>query len=215
MKPENRRLKSPIRMLSCSRLKECSSNVGLSAEAILRFASSVSRLARVFFCFSFVLALASNSLFAQLPSLRHTFKLSWNRNPENDVVGYNIYIGAFPGEHFAVIPVGNVTNFIVRALPPLPTYYFSITAVNSAGLESEKSVEIHVGPRLAAAPDPGGIQVAVEGIPGMSYTVERSADLAQWLVLTNLTADSVGRVILKHSTSENTKEFFRAHEDDE
>ncbi|MGL5934624.1 MAG: fibronectin type III domain-containing protein, partial [Cetobacterium sp.] len=56
---------------------------------------------------------------------------------------YRIYWGVKSGEWQKYIAVGRVATAAITGLLPGATYYFCITAVNTAGLESEKSNIVH------------------------------------------------------------------------
>ncbi len=74
--------------------------------------------------------------------------LSWQPPTQNtdgsaltDLAGYNIYYGTTPGTYTKTIPLNTVglTTYVVENLSNTTTYYFVITAVNSAGVESQYS----------------------------------------------------------------------------
>lgn len=71
--------------------------------------------------------------------------LTWTANRETDIAGYKIYVGtasgtyAFSGSPFAV---GQVTSYTVTNLPYGTTYFFAISAYDSAGNESPLSAEV-------------------------------------------------------------------------
>jgi len=70
--------------------------------------------------------------------------LAWDRNPESDIRGYRIYYGPVSRSvsgYARVVEAGNVIEFTLRDLPPGP-YFFAVTAVNMAGLESGYSNEV-------------------------------------------------------------------------
>lgn len=63
----------------------------------------------------------------------NTVSLSWNANPESDVVGYEVvWRDAIDQNWTHVIPVGNVTAF-TTANPNRNTALFGVRAINSAG----------------------------------------------------------------------------------
>ncbi len=73
--------------------------------------------------------------------------LSWSPPTQNDdgsplmdLAGYTIYYGTSPSPLETEIQIDNpgITSYVVDNLVP-NTYYFAITAVNSAGIESNKS----------------------------------------------------------------------------
>ena len=94
--------------------------------------------------------------------------LAWNRNPEAEVCGYNVYVSdRSPGMRARVglVPVriecGNATNFTVTNLAAGRTYWFYVTAITRAGLESEPSGVVQYSvPGLP--PEPPGVRVWLE-----------------------------------------------------
>ncbi len=73
--------------------------------------------------------------------------LSWTPPTQNidgssltDLVAYKIYVGTSPGSYSQEIRIDNpsISTFVVDNLVP-DTYYFTATAVNSRGMESEFS----------------------------------------------------------------------------
>ena len=71
--------------------------------------------------------------------------LTWTANGEPDLAGYKVYVGtasgtySFPGSAF--LP-GEVTSYTVSNLPKGQTYFFAISAYDSAGNESTLSAEV-------------------------------------------------------------------------
>lgn len=69
-------------------------------------------------------------------------RLSWCPNPEPDIAGYNVYIGAgIPGAYTNHVFTTNTTHAFT-GLESNVTYRFAVTAVSQAGLESEFSREV-------------------------------------------------------------------------
>jgi hypothetical protein len=63
----------------------------------------------------------------------NTFELTWNANPESDVVGYEVlWRDSSASDWTHVIPVGNVTSFTISNLNQDSTL-FGVRAVNRAG----------------------------------------------------------------------------------
>lgn len=67
--------------------------------------------------------------------------LQWDPNSESDLAGYKVYYGTSPGQYGTPITIGVTTTYTVSNLVP-GTYYFAVTAYNSAGLESGFSNEV-------------------------------------------------------------------------
>ncbi len=71
--------------------------------------------------------------------------LTWTANRERDLAGYKVYVGtasgtySFPGSAFVT---GSVTSYTVSNLPKSQTYFFAISAYDSAGNESPLSAEV-------------------------------------------------------------------------
>ena len=109
--------------------------------------------------------------------------LAWNANPEPDIAGYRVYFGTNSARYTTVINAGKVTNAVISNLQPDATYYFALTAYNSAALESEFSNEavaqlsgnqpptLDAIANVAAPEDSGVFAVTLTGIsPGAGET---------------------------------------------
>lgn len=77
--------------------------------------------------------------------------LTWNPNSENDLAGYKVYVGTDSRIYSAPIDVGRVTTWTATGLSAGATYYFAVTAYNTAGAESGFSNE--VSKTLSSPPD--------------------------------------------------------------
>jgi hypothetical protein len=60
--------------------------------------------------------------------------------PLTDLAGYKLHYGASPDVYSTTVTLGNSTSYVLNNLAP-GTYYFVVTAVNSAGIESTFSNE--------------------------------------------------------------------------
>ncbi len=69
-------------------------------------------------------------------------ELKWKTNNERDLSHYNVYYGKSPRNYGNPIPVGKKSSFRIDGLEKNKTYYFAITAVDTAGNESGFSSEI-------------------------------------------------------------------------
>lgn len=67
--------------------------------------------------------------------------LSWDPNSESDLAGYRVYFGTAPGVYGSPINAGTQTTYTVTGLG-LGTFYFAVTAYNTAGAESGLSREV-------------------------------------------------------------------------
>jgi hypothetical protein len=70
-----------------------------------------------------------------------TATLAWATVTDPTLDGYKVYVGTASGLYTRIIDVGNITSYIVDSLPTATTYYFAVTAYNSAG-ESSPSNEV-------------------------------------------------------------------------
>jgi len=68
--------------------------------------------------------------------------LEWDANTESDLAGYKVYYGTASRTYGTPITLGKVTTYTVTGLTPGTTYYFAVTAYNTAGLESGYSNEV-------------------------------------------------------------------------
>ncbi len=70
--------------------------------------------------------------------------LTWNANTEADLAGYKVYRGTSPGTYGAPIAMlqGNVTSYVATGLQIGTSYYFVVTAYDTAGNESAYSNEV-------------------------------------------------------------------------
>ena len=88
------------------------------------------------------------AVFALLASLQfpaqatQSVGLAWDPSPDTDIATYRVYYGLSSGDRSSSIQVGNVTSATVPNLTDGSTYFFVVTAVNTAALESEPSNEI-------------------------------------------------------------------------
>jgi fibronectin type 3 domain-containing protein len=83
------------------------------------------------------------SLTVSAPSTS-TATLTWNANTETDLASYNVYRSTTSGVYGAAlanVPAGTV-SYMATGLQTGTTYYFTITAVDSAGNESPHSTEV-------------------------------------------------------------------------
>ncbi len=80
--------------------------------------------------------------FAVSGSNREQVTLAWDPNTESDLAGYKLYYGTKIGTYEKVLDVGKVTTHTVSGLDPDLTYYFSASAYNTSGQESELATEI-------------------------------------------------------------------------
>ena len=101
--------------------------------------------------------------------------------PLTDLAGYEIYYGPTPGNYTNTLDVGNVTTSVVNNLTDGSTYYFAVTAYNSAGVESGFSNEVN------ATPPPPPPQLTVT-----TFTITATADIGGSITPAGTTGVSSG-----------------------
>ena len=68
--------------------------------------------------------------------------LSWTANTEPDLAGYKVYIGTQSGLYNPPISLGTTTTYTATNLASGKTYYFCVSALDSASNESPCSAEV-------------------------------------------------------------------------
>ena len=71
-----------------------------------------------------------------------TATLSWYPNSETNLAGYKIHIGTAAGIYNATVDVRNVTSYNLSNLAIGTTYYFAVSAYDTAGTDSALSNEV-------------------------------------------------------------------------
>ncbi len=144
--------------------------------------------------------------------------LQWDPNLEPDLAGYHVFYGEL-GATPDVLAVSTNRATIPDLFGGI-TYFFYVTALNTAGLESDPSVQIEytvptdaaAGPQLAipSIASDGGVTVRGSGVAGGVYIVQSSEELNQliWTDLQILTADLDGLMELR-DTSSSPQKFYR------
>jgi hypothetical protein len=69
-------------------------------------------------------------------------EIFWNANPEPDVAGYNVYVGASFQGKYQWIGSTPGTSFVDRGAVNGTTYYYAVTAYDQAGNESDLSKDV-------------------------------------------------------------------------
>ena len=97
----------------------------------------------LFFCPGHIILLAVLLIFTfhACPSYAQQVTLVWDPNTETDLGGYRVYSGTASRTYPNVTDVGNCTNCTITGLVAGSTYYFAVTALDTAGNESGYSNE--------------------------------------------------------------------------
>jgi len=147
--------------------------------------------------------------------------LAWSANAETNIVGYRIHYGTASGQYSSSVQVGKVTGYTVSALARATTYYFAVSAINAAGLESQLSAEISGTTSSAEPPvevyqdftltsDDRFFTLSFVNTPGKIFRVEASTDLKTWTALSTSFTDSTGYFSYsERRTASRLIRFFR------
>jgi hypothetical protein len=81
-------------------------------------------------------------LVAICSSFAESLSLGWDTNPESNIAGYRLRYGTVSGNYTITKEVGNSTTITLPDLVAGTTYYFSVSAYNTDGLEGPSSEEV-------------------------------------------------------------------------
>jgi len=84
--------------------------------------------------------------------------LSWNANPENDILGYELYYGTTSQNYTNSLWVGNKLSYSLSGLQDYTVYYFALKAYNTSGLSSDFSAEVAAIPTRIGGSQPKRIK---------------------------------------------------------
>jgi hypothetical protein len=78
-----------------------------------------------------------------LAPIQHSVDLAWNPSSTSNVVGYNVYRGGVSGGPYASVASANSgTSYVDGSVQAGQTYYYVVTAVDTAGMESVYSNQV-------------------------------------------------------------------------
>ena len=161
------------------------------------------------------------ALFIHFAAPLWALRLEWASTNDPDVVTYRVYIGSTPRQYYIRVSVpAEVSSFNVPELDDGGLFYFAVTAVNKAGLESEFSEEVSAtipGLVVPQARFLSGLFV-LDGrsrFPNDSVWIESSLDCRSWTVVGKaLTGVDGSFVFIKTSFLHEPFGFFRVRHDD-
>ena len=141
--------------------------------------------------------------------------LAWDRNPEPTAINYRVYYGAGSRQYTNSVDVGNLTFGSVSGLASGVSYFFAVTALDAAGLESGYSSEITFVPggsslriRLVASLL---TELTVTGPAGQAYDILASSNFTTWTTLGSVLAGLDGlATYLDAGTPGRAVRFYRA-----
>ena len=156
-------------------------------------------------------------LFPAPASAGRSVILAWKASDDTNVISYNAYYGTASRVYSQVVPTGKATAVTISGLAAGVTYYFAVTAVNAAGLESLPSSEVSYTVPLASPPVLALARMACAGPQKVfclsstgnnpaQWAIEASADLTTWSTLALGTNASVHLAVMVSSAPQL---FFR------
>jgi hypothetical protein len=162
--------------------------------------------------FSALVLIVFLSFGSQAPFVTNAFgaqaDLAWNASTGSTVTGYKVYYGTQSGQYTTSVDAGNVTNYTVTNLQTGPTYYFAVTAYNSAGLQSPYSNEVSysgctysISPTSQTFGSTGGTgAVSVTTQSGCGWSAPSGAS---WMTITS-GSSGTGNGTVNYSVAANT-----------
>jgi hypothetical protein len=143
--------------------------------------------------------------------------LAWNPSLDPTVAGCDIYYGVASRTYTNIIDVGKATNITISGLVEGTTYYFTATAYNALGVESDFSNETsYTVPttalarlKLRAAPARQVI-LTVTGAIGHTYQILATQDFKTWTVIGTVTVGASGSLDFTDTNAASfPKRFYR------
>ena len=140
--------------------------------------------------------------------------LQWSPNADPSVVGYNIYYGGASRSYTNVVDAGVVPAANIGGLVEGKTYYFTVTAYDAFGGESDYSEEtVYVVPgylTLSLGTNPGDpFQLRFPVAPSHWYELQVSQDLQNWNTIWQVVGISNTWVEFDVPATGLTAQFFR------
>lgn len=109
-----------------------------------------------------------------LPAGAADVSLAWDASPSTEVTGYKIYVGTASRIYGPPITIGNQLTYTVTGLAGGTTYFFTATAFDGAGNESDYSNEVFKAIPTVGAPTitiPAITQITVASITTAYATI--------------------------------------------
>ena len=135
--------------------------------------------------------------------------LTWTKSPSSNVVSYAVSYGTNRTAMNNSAGVGSVTNATIKGLIPANTYYFTVTARDSFGVDSVPSnmVTNFVQPKLVMLPDRWKVWVTLPA--GRTNIVQSSADATFATGARSVLTNTSGGSIWFYATNDAARNFYR------
>ena len=136
--------------------------------------------------------------------------LAWDPSPAADLAGYRLYFGTQSKNYTSIVEAGSATSAVAGNLLAGVTYYFAVTTVVLAGLESPFSTEISytvpASPKVFAdlaltITSSGQAQLSGTAPAGYQYDVLMTTNLSDWRAIGSVTGDSSGSILFTDTSS--------------
>jgi len=130
------------------------------------------------------------SVFNLSVAVAGSLKASWNANTEPDLAGYKIYYGEASGNYTNSINVGKLTQHTINQLKDGVTYYFVITAYDTAGNESAYAPEVSAKTVLVDVAPPTVVSVTPRDLGTIEVKFSEAVSQSSALTKTNYVIDN-------------------------
>ena len=116
-------------------------------------------------------------LFASPAFSASSIQLSWDANPESDLMGYNVYMGTSKGSYSTTKNTGLTPSYVFQNLSQGITYYFTVTAYDQTNNESLPSEEVSVKiPDIITPTTPGNLTLNSASNTQVAFSWTASTD---------------------------------------
>lgn len=142
-------------------------------------------------------------------------QLGWDASQDPAITGYHVYYGTACREYANQVDVGTNTTVTISGLCAGETYYFAVTAYNSAGEESNYSGEIaYITPGvldMVSSTNLNSASMEFPVAPGHWYEIQASEDLQTWTTIgqTGVATSNVWEQFSDPEAGHYPKRFYR------
>nr|MBA3966001.1 fibronectin type III domain-containing protein [Nitrospirales bacterium] len=137
------------------------------------------------------LTLSLVGLFASPAFSASSIQLTWDANPEPDLMGYYVHMGTSQGSYNTTKNPGLTPSYIFQNLPEGSTYYFTVTAYDQSGNISEPAQEVAI-----TLPTQGGNVPPPDTTPPTMTLVgpQNSSPISGTITVSATASDNIGVV---------------------
>lgn len=135
--------------------------------------------------------------------------LAWNHSASSNVTSYSVQYGTNRTALNNSAGVGYVTNATITGLMPVSAYFFTVTARDAAGVDSEPSnmVTNFIQPRIVMLPDRWKVWL---NLPAGRTNIVQCCTNANFIgTMINLLTNSSGGSIWFYATNDLAQNFYR------